>query len=137
MPQWLRWAPGDLPNAQALSSRHAPDVTAELAALTGTVLHNHHAAPQQAQHSTRQQYAQQQKREHAAPWARPAAAVAPAAFAEAAFAEAEAAFAAADAAALRPAALEPEPTVTTTSLGALASRGSGVDCRRSAVCWGS
>ena len=43
VPQWLRWSPGDLPKAQALSGRHAPDVAAEMAALTGTVLHGHPA----------------------------------------------------------------------------------------------
>ena len=55
----MRWGPGDLPGAQALSSKHAPDVAAELAALTGTVLHNHHP-PQHQQQQTRHQLAQQQ-----------------------------------------------------------------------------
>jgi hypothetical protein len=58
----MRWGPGDLPGAQALSSKHAPDVAAELAALTGTVLHNHHH-PQQQQQQTRHQLAQQQQQQ--------------------------------------------------------------------------
>ena len=67
VPPWMRWSPADLPRAQQLSHQHRPDVAAEMAALTGSVLHNHHHQQQQQQQhgappplfQTRQQLAQQ------------------------------------------------------------------------------
>eukprot|EP00887_Chlorella_sp_A99_P003101 scaffold9.g3101.t1 len=43
VPAFMRWGEGDMPGACALARRHAPDVQAEMAALTGTVLVGHHA----------------------------------------------------------------------------------------------
>ena len=112
-PQWLRFTREELREAMG-TSRHKPDVAAELAALTGTVLH-HHRPPQQ-QAAPRQLPPGPPRRAAAAAAAgRAARPQVPAAAALAALAAQRGEAAAAAAAAAE----APEPTVTTTrsSLG--------------------
>jgi hypothetical protein len=104
IPPWLRWGRADLLEAMQ-TTKHKPDVAAEMAALTGTVLHHHRPAAARG----------------AAP-RRGAAAGRPPGRPQVPAAEALAALAARRAAAAAAPAAEawPEPTVTTTrsSLGA-------------------
>jgi SWI/SNF-related matrix-associated actin-dependent regulator of chromatin subfamily A protein 2/4 len=43
IPVWLKYGAGDLMSAKVDNSKHAVDIEAEIAALTGKVIHHHHA----------------------------------------------------------------------------------------------